>query len=299
MLLLVLLLPTVCAQLEYYGVESVIEADRIDYIVTLKFAKPTQQISWESDFAIFNLSPEAEFGVECSSKVKLITCNFTGMSETQRLVKLSFSSLEGVERLDGKLRYRASYTIPFHIERAFIIIKLPEKGVLVEPTNASFSPADGKIITDGRRIMVYWDRVNLTAGEGLLFSVSYVLPTEGFDYLSIALIVIALVIFGFGGLFVLRRVKMKRILTAILTADEKAIVDVLGRRGGQALQKQIVRETDFSKAKVSRLLRALQRRGVVRIEPVSGRENRVILVLERHEEKGSSEDSKAENREAV
>ena len=40
-----------------------------------------------------------------------------------------------------------------------------------------------------------------------------------------------------------------------------------------------MRETDFSKAKVSRLVKNLKERGVVDIEPVSGRENRIILKI--------------------
>jgi hypothetical protein len=294
-----LTIPVALAQIEYYGVESTINLDQIDYAITLKFLQPTENFVWQTDFSFYNLSVESAFQSNCVAKLKQINCNFSGMSNESRIVKLKFSSLEGIEQLDSKLRYRASYTIPFSIDRAFILIKLPEKAVLAEqPANASFTPADGKVMTDGRRIMVYWDRSNLTAGEGLLFSVSYTLPTPPFDYFGIALIVIIGAFIVSVGFLIFRKIKIRKILTAVLTSDEKAIIDVLTKRGGQALQKQIVRETDFSKAKVSRLIRALQKRAILKIEPVSGRENRVILVLERYE-KGSSENSSREDKEAV
>ncbi len=70
----------------------------------------------------------------------------------------------------------------------------------------------------------------------------------------------------------------------MLNADERKVLSILAARGGKVLQKHVVRESGFSKAKVSRLLKAMGWRGLVKLEPVSGRENRVLLVkgTERH-----------------
>ncbi len=64
----------------------------------------------------------------------------------------------------------------------------------------------------------------------------------------------------------------------MLNADEKRVMSILAARGGKVLQKHVVRESGFSKAKVSRLLKAMGWRGIVKLEPVSGRENWVLLV---------------------
>jgi DNA-binding Lrp family transcriptional regulator len=70
-------------------------------------------------------------------------------------------------------------------------------------------------------------------------------------------------------------------MTSVLNKDEKRIVDILSRHGGKSGQKVLVRESDFSKAKVSRLVKNLKERGVVDIEPISGRENRIILKFDK------------------
>ena len=59
--------------------------------------------------------------------------------------------------------------------------------------------------------------------------------------------------------------------------DEKKVVDVLKAHNGSVGQKIIVRETGFSKAKVSRLVNSLKERNVIIVEPISGRENRIVL----------------------
>jgi len=65
----------------------------------------------------------------------------------------------------------------------------------------------------------------------------------------------------------------------LLNKDEKRMVDIIARQGGDARQRVLVKESDFSKAKVSRLVKNLKERGVVDTEPISGRENKVILKI--------------------
>ena len=48
------------------------------------------------------------------------------------------------------------------------------------------------------------------------------------------------------------------------------------------MQKVLVRETDFSKAKVSRLVKSLSERGVLEVEPM-GRTNKIKLKIEKEE----------------
>lgn len=61
------------------------------------------------------------------------------------------------------------------------------------------------------------------------------------------------------------------------------------------MQKTIVKETGFSKAKVSRIIKSLHNRNIVSIEAVSGRENRIILKVRKVETKPvQQEDEKRE-----
>ncbi len=63
----------------------------------------------------------------------------------------------------------------------------------------------------------------------------------------------------------------------LLTEDEREILKFLLRRNGEAYQSEIYRELNMPKSTVTRLLRRLSEKGVVRIER-KGRYNYVRLV---------------------
>ncbi|MBU1135730.1 MAG: hypothetical protein KKG13_04430 [Nanoarchaeota archaeon] len=69
-----------------------------------------------------------------------------------------------------------------------------------------------------------------------------------------------------------------RVVTSVLREDERKIVDILEKHEGKVIQKTLVRETDFSKAKVSRLVKNLKERGIVDAEPI-GRTTKVTLKI--------------------
>jgi len=52
-----------------------------------------------------------------------------------------------------------------------------------------------------------------------------------------------------------------------LTPQEQAVIQLLSREGGQALQKDIARSLNISRLKTYRLVSSLKKRGVVTVEP--------------------------------
>jgi uncharacterized membrane protein len=168
----------------------------------------------------------------------------------------------------------------------FCIIKLPPKaGLAMEVANESFFPPDGKILTDGKRIIVSWEKRNLTTEDSLNFSVLFDLVGTGgllWDVLIVVLTTVVIIIMIVVAVYVRRGttlVKREIKILPLLNADEKRIVDMIAKQGGEARQRLLVKESDFSKAKVSRLIKNLKERGVVDIEPISGRENKIILKI--------------------
>ena len=69
-----------------------------------------------------------------------------------------------------------------------------------------------------------------------------------------------------------------RVVTSVLREDERKIVGILESHEGKVIQKVIVRETDFSKAKVSRLVKNLKERGIIDVEPI-GRTTKITLKI--------------------
>jgi uncharacterized membrane protein len=274
--------------LQYYGLENTINSDMsVRSAVTLKFSEPISHLEYGLAFRAENLSVDSKFTSDCElepdEKRSVIYCDFVGMSEEDNLLELTFITNDAVKKINGNYQFNINYGISLPIERSFAIIKLPENGVLTrQPANESYYPPNGKIMTDGKHIMVYWQEENLTSGDSLQFSVLFsfpaFLPISGDSFL-IAVLTILIIVSMIGIAVYVRRGEKIETVTSVLNEDEKEIVDILKRSGGKALQKILVRESGFSKAKVSRLVKNLKERGVVDIEPVSGRENRILLKI--------------------
>jgi uncharacterized membrane protein len=291
--------------LEYYGIEDTINSDNsVDNSVVLQFKEPIGHLDYQLGFRITNLTTESDFPfADCSStdtdKGSLISCDFIGMTKSRNKLVLDFQTSDIVDKVNDNFRFSVNYGVSIPIERAFTLIKLPENGILAESVaNQSYFPPDGSVITDGRHIMIYWNKYNLTSGDDLQHAVLYNLPGSRdpfFNYVIVLLTVVIIVVMVGIVIFIRRPKHTKRsdVIESVLNRDENRVVSVLKEHGGEAGQKVIVRETDFSKAKVSRLVSNLKGRGVVDIEPISGRENKVKMKTEKRaaEEKNPESDS--------
>lgn len=275
--------------LEYYGIDSEINDDMIvSSKVTLKFDSAISHLDYRFDFEIYDLEAEADFNwVNCELDVREgmsdVSCDFMGMSSAKKTLILEFKSKTGIKMVNDRYQYSFEYDISLPVERLFVSIKLPRNGILAEEVaNESYFPPDGEIFTDGRHIIVYWERQNLDEGDSAQFSILYTIPMVGGMFYNIIITVMTLVVIVVmvGLAFYIRRApKTIDAIKAVLNRDEKIIVDILNNYKGKMGQKVIVRESDFSKAKVSRLIKSMKERGIIDIEPVSGRENRIMLKL--------------------
>jgi len=284
MIIILIVLPASvrAAGLEYLGIEAVIEGMDTSNTLTLKFAEPVTHWDYRPDFKPQELVVESNFVSNCTVKGvgdrSVISCDFSEMGE-DNLLKLKFRIAGGVKKSDSRYHFDVRYGVSLPVGRIFAIIKLPEGGALAsEQANMSYFPASGETMTDGRHIMVYWEKINVSADDPLQFSVRYTMPETVSSTLVVAVAAIIIITVVGVGVYI-RQSHKHRVVTSVLNEDERAIVNLLTKYGGRAVQKVLVRETDFSKAKVSRLVKNLKARGVVDVEPVSGRENRVILKI--------------------
>lgn len=286
-LLIVISTPGMALDIGYYGIDSQITDDgTVANSVTFQFNEPVASFGYTFNYEIYDLNAESDFNwVNCELSVQggksLVSCEFMGMSETKKTLTMDFKTMRVVKPVDDKYRYLARYEIPSNMERFFVSVKLPQNGILAEEIpSESFFPSDGNIYTDGKNIIVYWEKYDLTQGDIIEFSILYTVPLAVGMFYNVVIvamiIVIAAVIMSI--IFYIRRgPRTADAVKAVLSRDEKVIVDILNMYKGKIGQKIIVRESDFSKAKVSRLVKNLTERGVVHTEPISGRENRVML----------------------
>ncbi len=287
------------AGLEYYGIEGTIGSDlSVSNKIVLQFSEPVGHLDYTLPYSISNLTYESNFPfAECNAADSLqgstISCDFTGMSSSRNKLTLMFDTSNMITPRGGVYCFSADYGISVPVDRAFALIRLPENGILSEQVaNQSFFPQDGNIASDGRVIMVYWNQENLTHDSSMEYSVLFSMPSSGDGFFSVlvigivAIIIAAIIAYVAYLKLVSRGPGASEVLGSVLNKDENTIVSILNRHGGKAGQKVLVRESDFSKAKVSRLVKSLRGRGVVDTEPISGRENRVMLKTPKAQQEG-------------
>jgi uncharacterized membrane protein len=147
----------------------------------------------------------------------------------------------------------------------------------------SVSPHPGKFMSDGRRVVLEWNLHEPIPPELRQFDVIVLYENllgekrpwwegkENYIYLAIVAVISA------GSFYLLRRFRKKQTNDKIdiLKEDEQAIMRLIIEKDGID-QREIQRETDFSKTKVSKILSELEKRGVIRKEQ-TGRRNKIFL----------------------
>ena len=207
--------------------------------------------------------------------------NFENYDSTK--IEIQFSTRDILKEVDENYDFGHFIPIEGEVDRFFNIIYLPETATLVtDIPNESFSPRNGKPLSDGKHIMIYWDKDNLKKGEDLYFSVTYKMPVGGFYDIGIMVAIAVVIIVSLGVVYMraTRKHRSMKVIMPLLKGDEKVVVDILNKYKGTVNQRVIVRESDFSKAKVSRLVAGLKERGIVDVE-ILGRTNKVTLEVKR------------------
>ncbi len=277
-------------RVQYYGIEARINRDfSVSHTITLIFDGFVSDIQYNFPSEIYGLEVVNKFGTsDCSSgndimgtKIKChVTTDRNEANKTQ--IDIIFNTTDSVRKLFGNYRFEASYGISMPIDSLSVLIYMPPTGVLASDiASESYSPEDAKILTDGRHILLHWERENVTSTEGLNYAVMYVLPGEPDEmnnYVVTLLAIIALIAIAGFGFFIKRNTKETVIenVMPLLNKEEKKVIDVLRKHNNESMQKVVVNETDFSKAKVSRLIKDLAERNIIEVESL-GKKNRIKL----------------------
>ncbi len=143
---------------------------------------------------------------------------------------------------------------------------------------------EGNVGSDGEKIYLTWEKYNVSKGDSFSMFVKIIGPNKLNSWIFIFFFIIFLVILIV--LIILRKKKkfVKKSLVEnkpnkilYLLDSEKKVIDELKKSGKEGIwQRRIQEVTGFSKAKVSRLVRDLESRGLVRKIPM-GNTNKVVL----------------------
>lgn len=194
--------------------------------------------------------------------------------------RLEYSTQDLVTREgDNIQRFNYDQSIYRPVRNYTLRVLLPEGTGLADQSNETqqtIFPKEADIDNlNGRRFVVEWNN-NPELGE-----VSYQILFEGLESrnsLEILPIVLGGIILSLIAIGVYRRKNLVNASSVIdeLEKDQKMVVEMLKENNGEMLQKDIVDKSDYSKAKISGVVKELEERNIISKEK-EGRSNKVVL----------------------
>lgn len=270
------------AQLENWTISVSLNDDRTaEWVVNLTYKENVSR----SDYFILGRITGLEMTagdrfIECTTPVRdvgtLVLCENINASS----VSYRFRALDQVSLIQGLSSFKHRLSITQLADYFSMTVKLPlgtglvEQSKLADTGLSPFEPAWGKEASDGRRIFVQWEVREPRLGETLETSVIYerIASSESASLVLIPVMIAAFFIF----IYVVRRRFFVKNILPMLTESERKVVEILLREKKDVDQREVVKETDFSKPKVTRILQDLEARGLVeRIR--RGRKNAIRL----------------------
>ncbi len=191
------------------------------------------------------------------------------------IIDISYKEPNKITEKGSYYIFSDSVIMPLSVEKFSYKIRLPEGNGIIVGDDA-YSPNEALLLSDGRSSSLYWGMENLAKGSKFDASVAY--ENIGiFDYSVIEYTLIALILLVIVGIIFMKYLSKKKevkIVLPILKSDEKLIFETLIKHKPGVKQKVIVIESGYSKAKVSKVLKNLQERGLLKLERI-GRTNKI------------------------
>jgi len=294
LLTFLLLIPQIslAQQLNYLGIENQIISSIVMTHITLTFNYATDLVSFTLPIfsPVLDFQFNSTFDTTCTLDSKTygndILCDISKITPEKRSIEIFFNTSGLVETNQSQFIFKNDVFIPTDIDSLFYQVILPEGNLLVK--DSPFTPNDALTTTDGRRIFVFWNEKNVTKGETFSPRIRFepsIIGSNTATYLGVGFLI---VLFFIGLVLWRRKSTIMQIVLPILKDDEKLIYEAVLKHGSGVNQKVIVHESNYSKAKVSKVLKNLQERGILRLERL-GRSNKVHIVkdLEKKEQNNS------------
>lgn len=276
------------AAIQFYGADTDLSADGNAKIrLTITFLEPAKDFQLAIFGTVKNFEATSNAGpVKCSLQVgaaTIIGCR-TNLTQEKRTLELKFETADFVRAVDTKNLFSLDLSLSQPIEQSSATVKLPEGYAL---TNTSLipavSPTATSIVSDGRRIIVNWNAINLTSEQPFKFQSLYEPVKTVFPWALISVGTLSFLVLAGVGIFFYRRIKKpKEVILSVLDDFERKVIEVISTAGGEINQRRVVQETNLSKAKVSRVVKKLQERGLLEVTRL-GRTNKLKLSQKKFE----------------
>lgn len=283
MFLLLFLTQSVSAQIirELNMTLDIQEDGKVDADVFFRFTDDIKEIKLPFSGEIYDIEV---IGGKCTVQKEIeniLTCEPPSPFMIGEIRIHTNFKIKGMVEKQGNISY-ISLDVPllWFTEKSIITVKLPAGMVLSENVILPISPRGVKITSDGKRIMTGWTFFNELPGDMIPIRIYYepLKPQPSPQDFNYGLIVGLLIIIIIGIFFIYRKVsKRSELVLSVLNENERMIIDAIKRMKKKHVnQRRLVASSGFSKAKVSRIIKSLEERGVIKVERI-GRTNRINL----------------------
>lgn len=186
-----------------------------------------------------------------------------------------YEDLDNLEKTSSGYAFINKITFNEAFDSVLIKLNLDE-GYIVNGQEAY--PANYKLETDGQKISLIWNIENVAKNDN--FAMFVVIKDINSNILGkIILVIIILAILSAIAWFYYRKSSLKKEtkFERHLLESEKKVVEELKKNAKKEMwQKELQIKTGFSKAKLSRVIRDLESRGIIRKIPL-GNTNKIII----------------------
>jgi uncharacterized membrane protein len=293
-LLALLFIPATHAALQEWKIGISINDDRTtEWVVSYTYNESIQKsdIFLLTGITSYNVTADG-VPVKCSLSSGIgssIICN----NINARIIVYNLKTYSIVRTLQSLNIFSSRFSVTQPTDRFSVSVNLPFGTTLADASKLAGTgmnpsePSGAMQGSDGRRIFVEWiydkPQLGYTSDYTVVYEQVKTIDFNIFLFI-ISAIVIAFLIFL---IFFFRRSHVHNILP-VLTDNERKVMEIL-IRDKKADQRVIVKETDFSKAKTSRIIQDLEKRGLVE-KRAKGRTN--IITLKTQQERQKIEESR-------
>ncbi|MCO6040836.1 helix-turn-helix transcriptional regulator [Thermococcus alcaliphilus] len=245
--------------LEDYKVKETIE-------LVLSPNVPISYYTFYSEYPIEN--PEAIIEINGKTQIANISVSkivgdinavyieFPEVSPGSRLkIRISFYSEGMLQEVSGKKQF--SYYVKFNQPVGYFYARLyvPKGYAILSP----IVPSPDKVESTGNALILEWKKTDVRPEEEFYFIVGF--SGEVTNQFPLAMFLATIFIAFLGGFFAGTLYKRKEKTLIDLRSDEEKVLELL--KEGPLYQSDLVKRLGFSKAKVSLLLRDMEKKGLI------------------------------------
>ncbi len=267
---------------------DIISNDEVNMEITFRFPHTLGEVYFSIPHPINNLEVErGKCHVEEYVNNILVCESESPFIVGEIIVRVNFNTEGMITKKQNKTFFEMDIPILQETQEVNIVSKLPELMVLVDNELLPLSPSGADIGSDGRRIITKWGFGRQYKGDIIPLRIYYenLNPTNFIRLIDTKWLIIILLVIVVGIIMIYNKIsKRSKVFLSVLNEAERIIVNIIQEQGGNDVdQRKLVRQSGFSKAKVSRILQSLEERGVISRVRV-GRRKKVTLEKEFREE---------------